>query len=179
MKKWVCKVCGYVWSTQPYHLTATSPRQRTGCPKCSGRGRRTPDEFVAEIANLSPAIKIIGTFVGRNKPILVQCAECNRIWQAWPGSLLKGGGCKVCKSKQAIRQRNRKIRCITTGEIFNTLREAAEKYNVSPSSVCICCTNPPKRKHAGGLEWEYILKIYLYMNRQTFIFASELFILKN
>lgn len=101
--------------------------------------------------------KIIGTFVGRNKPILVQCAECNRIWHAWPGSLLKGGGCKVCKSKQAIRQRNRKIRCITTGEIFNTLREAAEKYNVSPSSVCICCTNPPKRKHAGGLEWEYIL----------------------
>lgn len=152
-----CKVCGYVWSTQPYHLTATSPRQRTGCPKCSGRGRRTPDEFVAEIANLSPAIKIIGTFVGRNKPILVQCAECNRIWHAWPGSLLKGGGCKVCKSKQAIRQRNRKIRCITTGEIFNTLREAAEKYNVSPSSVCICCTNLPKRKHAGGLEWEYIL----------------------
>ena len=93
----------------------------------------------------------------RNKPILVQCAECNRIWHAWPGSLLKGGGCKVCKSKQAIRQRNRKIRCITTGEIFNTLREAAEKYNVSPSSVCICCTNLPKRKHAGGLEWEYIL----------------------
>ena len=100
---------------------------------------------------------LIGTFVGRNKPILVQCAECNRIWHAWPGSLLKGGGCKVCKSKQAIRQRNRKIRCITTGEIFNTLREAAEKYNVSPSSVCICCTNLPKRKHVGGLEWEYIL----------------------
>ena len=147
-----CKVCGYIWSTKPYHLLAKSGR--TGCPKCSDKARRTHDDFVAEIARLSPTIKIMGTYVSRKKPLLVQCCECNNTWQSYPGNLLKGTGCKRCKSKKAIRQRSRKIRSITTGEIFNTLKEAAEKYNISSSAICLCCSN--KNKHAGGQEWEYI-----------------------
>lgn len=36
-----CKICGYTWSAQPLHLVYQSAR--TGCPKCSGRARKTPD----------------------------------------------------------------------------------------------------------------------------------------
>ena len=151
-----CKVCGYIWSTHPYHLTAKSRSHRTGCPKCSKKLRRTHDDFVAEIASLSPTIKILGTFSCVKNPILVQCGECNKIWQPRPRDLLKGCGCKSCKSKDAIRQRSRKVRCITTGEVFNSLREAAEKYNSHSSVICQCCNNPTKHKHAGGQEWEYI-----------------------
>ena len=43
-----CKVCGYIWSTQPYHLVAKY--NRTGCPKCANKARRTHDDFVEEIA---------------------------------------------------------------------------------------------------------------------------------
>lgn len=149
-----CKVCGYIWSTRPYHLYLKS--SLTGCPKCSNKARRTHDDFVAEITRLSPAIKIIGTFAAVHKPILVQCSECGGIWQTYPGNLLKGCGCKRCKLKNAIQRRSRKLRCITTGEVFNTLRAAAQKYNVNPSAICVCCTNPSKHKHAGGQEWEYI-----------------------
>jgi predicted nucleic acid-binding Zn-ribbon protein len=150
-----CKVCGYIWSTQPYHLVAK--HNRTGCPKCVNKARRTHDDFVKEIAKLLPTIKIIGTYVSRHKPIMVQCSACGKTWQAYPGNLLRGSGCKSCKLKNTIRQRSRKIRCITTGEIFNTFREAAEKYNISNSAICLCCKNDPKHKHAGGLEWEYII----------------------
>lgn len=75
---------------------------------------------------------------------MVQCSACGKTWQAYPGNLLRGSGCKSCKLKNTIRQRSRKIRCITTGEIFNTFREAAEKYNISNSAICLCCKNDPK-----------------------------------
>jgi len=25
------------------------------------------------------------------------------------------------------------------------------------TAICLCCKNDPKHKHAGGLEWEYII----------------------
>lgn len=150
-----CKICGYIWSTQPYHLVAKY--NRTGCPKCANKARRTHDDFVEEIAKLLPAIKVIGTYVSRNKPILVQCSECGKTWQAYPGNLLRGSSCKSCKFKNTVRQRSKKIRCITTGEIFNTFKEAAEKYNISCSTICLCCNDSSKHKHAGGLEWEYTI----------------------
>lgn len=150
-----CKVCGYIWSTQPYHLVAKY--NRTGCPKCANKARRTHDDFVEEIATLLPTIKVIGTYVSRNKPILVQCSECGKTWQAYPGNLLRGSSCKSCKFKNTVRQRSKKIRCITTGEIFNTFKEAAEKYNISCSTICLCCNDSSKHKHAGGLEWEYTI----------------------
>lgn len=150
-----CKVCSYIWSTRPYHLTGISAR--TGCPKCSNRARSTHDDFVEEIARLSPVLKIMGTYVNRKTPLWVQCGGCSKIWQPHPGSLLKGSSCKNCKSKKAILRRSRKVRCIITGEIFNTLREAAAKYNISSSAICMCCHKNPKRKHAGGREWEYIV----------------------
>lgn len=150
-----CKICGYIWFTQPYHLVAKY--NRTGCPKCANKARRTHDDFVEEIAKLLPTIKVIGTYVSRNKPILVQCSECGKTWQAYPGNLLRGSSCKSCKFKNTVRQRSKKIRCITTGEIFNTFKEAAEKYNISCSTICLCCNDSSKHKHAGGLEWEYTI----------------------
>ena len=46
--------------------------------------------------------------------------------------------------------RARKIICITTGEIFNSITEAGVKYNCSRSHISSCCNK--KRKHCGKLE---------------------------
>ena len=43
--------------------------------------------------------------------------------------------------------------CITTGEIFNSMREACRKYNIHTGSMTECCQG--KRKTAGGYKWEY------------------------
>ena len=48
---------------------------------------------------------------------------------------------------------SKKIICITTGEIFNSMREACRKYNISSGSMTECCQG--KRKTAGGYKWEY------------------------
>lgn len=56
--------------------------------------------------------------------------------------------------------RARKVLCITTGLIFNTLTEASEFYKCGCGHICSCCNG--KRKTAGKhpqtgerLKWEY------------------------
>lgn len=52
-----------------------------------------------------------------------------------------------------------RIICTTTQEIFNSVQQASEEYNVSHSSISMCCSH--KRKTAGALSdgtrlcWEY------------------------
>ena len=48
---------------------------------------------------------------------------------------------------------SKKVICITTGEIFNSMREACSKYNIHTGSMTECCQG--KRKTAGGYKWEY------------------------
>lgn len=47
-----------------------------------------------------------------------------------------------------------KVRCITTGEIFNSIKEAAETYNLAHSNIVACCNG--RRNKCGGMEWEYV-----------------------
>jgi hypothetical protein len=60
---------------------------------------------------------------------------------------------------KAIKSNEKKVRCITTGETFNSLKEASEYYNIDGSHICCCCKG--KRKTSGKLngqklKWEYI-----------------------
>ena len=55
----------------------------------------------------------------------------------------------------------KKVICITTGETFNYIREAEEKYNIAHQNISKCCRN--MRKSAGKhpatgekLVWEYM-----------------------
>ena len=48
---------------------------------------------------------------------------------------------------------SKKVICITTGEIFNSMREACRKYDINTGRMTECCQG--KRKTAGGYKWEY------------------------
>lgn len=49
---------------------------------------------------------------------------------------------------------SKKVMCVTTGEIFGSSREAAEKYNISMRSICKCCRG--ELKTYKKLKWEYV-----------------------
>ena len=55
--------------------------------------------------------------------------------------------------------RSRKVRCIETGKIYNSIREAARYINLSPAGISKCCTKTPYKgyigKTSGGYHWEY------------------------
>lgn len=50
--------------------------------------------------------------------------------------------------------KSRAVRCITTGEIFESQGIAAKSKSVSQSKISLCCQG--KRTHTRGLKWEYI-----------------------
>lgn len=59
--------------------------------------------------------------------------------------------------------RSKKVKCITTGDVFVCIREAGRKYNVANHDISKCCKG--KRKSAGKhpvtgekLVWEYLSK---------------------
>lgn len=47
-----------------------------------------------------------------------------------------------------------KVRNIETGEIFNSIKEAAEKYKIIPTHITRVCRG--RRNKTGGYHWEYV-----------------------
>jgi len=48
------------------------------------------------------------------------------------------------------------IRCENTGEIFQTIQEAADRYNLHRSNISAVCRG--LQTTAGGLRWKYVIK---------------------
>ena len=46
------------------------------------------------------------------------------------------------------------VRCIETNEVFNTIKEAAEKYKIKATHITRVCKG--KRNMTGGYHWEYV-----------------------
>lgn len=54
----------------------------------------------------------------------------------------------------AMNPASKKVRCVETGEIFDTIKEAAEKKHANKNHISSCCCG--KRKRSGGFHWEYV-----------------------
>ena len=46
-----------------------------------------------------------------------------------------------------------KVKCNDTGEVFNSIKEACERYNLHHSNIVACCNG--RRHKVGGLSWSY------------------------
>lgn len=63
-------------------------------------------------------------------------------------------GRNLDKAREAsIKTIQRKVLNVETGEIFNSVKEAALKYNLKSTHITRVCRG--KRKHTGGFEWKY------------------------
>lgn len=88
------------------------------------------------------------TFTSRNYETKNVCSYCGRVIQnKTPGAMCVT--CRRINSKQKIR-----VRCVETGEIFNSLKDVGDKYKTSPSSVGKCLKGT--RATALGYHWEKI-----------------------
>ena len=48
---------------------------------------------------------------------------------------------------------SKKVICVETGEIFNSLSEVKDKYGICKSAISKCCNG--KRKTAGNYHWKF------------------------
>lgn len=91
-----CKICCNEWRAVPSELL-----RGYGCPYCThSRKKKTHEEFVAQLENINPNIKILGKYLGAKHKIECECKICNSIWSTTPDHLLHGKGCIVCNTKK-------------------------------------------------------------------------------
>jgi len=87
-----CKKCGHIWKPVPNSLL-----HGKGCPVCSGLMRKTQDQFVLEMKDKHPDIKVIGEYKNNKTKILCLCEKCGKYFSSAPHTMLDGGnGCPNC-----------------------------------------------------------------------------------
>ncbi len=76
-----------------------------------------------------------------------------------------GNGCgsKSLEHREKLRLSNsptkqklsKKVRCVETNEVFNSIREAARKTGANRNCISWCCNNAPRHKTTSGFHWEF------------------------
>ena len=64
---------------------------------------------------------------------------------------------------------SKKVINITTGEIFNSIKDGAKKYGLMPNSISNCCNG--KYKTSGGFKW---IKLEDYNNEYKGILINQI-----
>tara|TARA_R110002153_G_scaffold273955_1_gene446218 strand:+ start:94 stop:804 length:711 start_codon:yes stop_codon:yes gene_type:complete len=85
-------------------------KQGSGCPKCSGNYRKTPEEFEKEIKNLWPLYTIMTPYKNAYTKVDVVC-EKHSNFSVTPNDLLSGHGCIKCGVDRMLEHK------IQTGQI--------------------------------------------------------------
>lgn len=98
-----CRKCGHVWSAIPNSLL-----KGNSCPKCAGTMRKTHEQFLLEMKEKHPTIKVIGTYKNNKTKLLCLCENCGKHFMNSPHTMLSGGnGCPNCtKSRGENKIRN-------------------------------------------------------------------------
>lgn len=47
------------------------------------------------------------------------------------------------------------VKCVTTGKIYSSVKEASQELGLSHSNIVACCRG--RRKTCGGMKWEYVM----------------------
>ena len=74
-------------------------------------------------------------------------------WQARIYSRVKGHGCPICGRTITIECKKKKVICIETNEVYESITIAEQKTGVNKNSIIRCCKF--KANTAGGYHWKY------------------------
>lgn len=144
-----CTICGQIWNATTQSITTGK-----GCKKCWNKSmadqkRKPHDVFLKQVKQKHPRITILGQYENSHSEILCRCDVCGNEWSPIAQSLITGYGCSNCSGNKS-----RKVICIETGEVYNSIHQAEKKTGISHSTISNCCNG--KGKTAGGFHWEFI-----------------------
>ena len=152
---WKCEK-GHEWTA-----VVSSRSQGVGCPICSGK------KVLSGYNDLESQNPILAmewhpvkngsllpshVTVGSGKKVWWRCPKGHE-WEAYINNRNKGSGCPMCADEKPSTRRKR-VLCVETGEIFESIKMATEKMNLSHSVISACCNG--KAKTAGGYYWKFI-----------------------
>ena len=131
-----CKMDGYEWLPRPSHLLGSKNVKPSGCPKCSGKAKKTTEEFIKEMKIINPNIEILGEYKGCGKPIKCKCLIDDHEWYPLPDNLLQNHGCPKCGGQ--LKKDHEEF--VKEMKIINPNIEIIEKYNGVHNHIKCRCT---------------------------------------
>ena len=122
-----CDICDYEWESLPHSFLCN---RGCGCPQCSGVKRKTHAEFVKEIAEMHPDLKILGKYKNSIEKIDIQCKRCGNTFNCAPHYLIThpdNSCCPYCCSSSGEKRisdwLDRNGFCYTKEYRFNDCRD--------------------------------------------------------
>jgi Zn ribbon nucleic-acid-binding protein len=96
-----CESCAHEWLATPDNLITSDGIQKRGCPKCSGRLRRTPNEIAERIKKAHPMVRVVALPNGTQRKVPLFCKVCGHEWSSRPCTLVRANGaprsgCRKC-----------------------------------------------------------------------------------
>lgn len=159
-----CKDCGKIWKTS----LANRTRLNVGCPTCGHERQRKiramnrEDNYGSSLAIAYP--QLAQEWNAEKNDILPEnvykysilkekywwkCKVCGEEWQSTIKNRTRGRGCPKCRFSSQYK----KVLNVETGEIFDSVTDAATKYNCSASSITNCCKG--RIKTVYSYHWTY------------------------
>jgi hypothetical protein len=111
-----------------------------GCATCSGRKKKTHEQFVVELAFISPSIEVVGQFTSVDKKVKVKCNTCSYEWSTSGNSLLRKSGCRICGlASSKLKQRKTPIQFTLDAKSINPDIDILDEYTNSKTHLnCRC-----------------------------------------
>lgn len=162
-KVWWLGRCGHEWCMPVQNRTY----QGCGCPICSGK---LIASGINDLLKVYPELceeweyrknEEIGLFPDKvgahsDKKAWWKCKKCGNVWQSKIDSRTRmKAGCPLCGVKASASAKFKPVKCIETGVVYGSLKEAEEKTGIN--KMCIGNVCKGKQKTAGKLHWEYSL----------------------
>ena len=147
-----CKIDGYKWEAEPTNLL-----QKKGCPKCAGKIPREHDDFVKELNNINPNIKIIGKFISTRTKIECECKIDGYKWEAEPRHLLGNHGCPKCNDSIGEKITYNILNKLNIKNIRQYKFKDCKFYKCLPFDFYLpqynCCIEIDGKQHENIVKW--------------------------
>ena len=138
-----CVKCKNVWMATPSNLL-----RGHGCSKCAGNNKKTHKQFIEELYNINPNIRILGNYCGVNTKVRCKCLLDDYEWESLPSNLLKGYGCPQCatQTRANLRRKTHKIFEKDLYRVNPTVEILGEYIDAKTKIKCRC--------KVDGFEWD-------------------------
>jgi hypothetical protein len=139
---------GHIWKPTAYNII----NENRWCPFCSGCAKKDI-KYCQELAKNKNG-KCLSTKYLNNKTHLLFICKFGHKFKTSLICIKRGHWCKMCSNKEKGKHKRKPIKCLETGDIFESITHATKKLGISRRFIRNSLKN--KIKNTNGFNFKYL-----------------------